>query len=134
MVTVNTLQPMYLAKALIDQLVERAHPSAIVVTSSGLGLVPIAGCIAYSCTKSFAGFLAEGLAWELKEKKIDCLAWYCGEVSTNMLKRPVGGRVVSTNTAVNGMLRDLGKETTTFGCTKHARSMSMFGVMPLSIV
>ena len=36
-----------------------------------------------------------------------------------MLKRKAGGRIVTTEVAVDGMLRDLGKERMTWGCFRH---------------
>ena len=38
------------------------------ITSSGLGARPIAGTITYSACKSFAGFIGEGLNFELNGK------------------------------------------------------------------
>ena len=122
---VNVLQPIYTAKVLIDQMLARNHLSAIVVTSSGLGSTPVPGSLTYSCTKTFADFLARGLNYELAGK-IDCLSWQAGEVSTKMLGRPPGGRIVTTDVAVKGMLKDLGRESMSYGCLKHARTMSMF--------
>lgn len=55
--TINALQPMFTAKVLLDQMLARNHLGAIVITSSGLGSLPIPGCTDYSCTKSFASFL-----------------------------------------------------------------------------
>lgn len=114
-------------------MVARGHLSAIVVTGSGLAHMPIAGSLTYCCTKTFADFLAQGLNYELKGK-VDVLSWQCGETSTNMLRKPVGGRVVSTEVAVKGMLRDLGKESLTYGCTSHARSMLLFSLFSRSFV
>ena len=104
--------------------------SAIVVTSSGLGCRPIAGSVAYSCTKTFASFLAQSLSYELAGK-IDCLDWACGEVRTKML----GGRksywMVDTEAAVKGVLKNLGKTNSTHGALKHEVSMSMMNCVPL---
>lgn len=44
-------------------------------------------------------------------------------MATKMLRKPAGGRVVTTDVAVKGMLRDLGKESMTYGCTAHAFAM-----------
>ena len=41
-------------------------------------------------------------------------------MATKMLGKPSGGRVATTDMAVKGMLRDLGKESMTYGCSKHA--------------
>jgi len=78
------LQPIYAAKALVNQLCERNHRSAIIITTSVFAAKPFPGVLAYACTKSFACFLAQGLAFELKSKKIDCLSWQCGPVNTNL--------------------------------------------------
>jgi len=67
-VTLNALHPIYLTKALLKQILERNARTAIVVTSSGLGSAPIPGILAYSCSKSFSSYLAEGLSMELKDK------------------------------------------------------------------
>ena len=42
--------------------------SGILVTSSLLGERPFPGMLTYSACKSFAGFIAEGLNFELKGK------------------------------------------------------------------
>ncbi len=73
-VTINALHPVYLSKALLDQMLAREKRSAIVVTSSGLGSAPIPGILAYSMSKSFSSFLAEGLNVELKNK-VDVLSF-----------------------------------------------------------
>jgi len=65
-VSINALQPIYAAKALVDQLSKRNHQSAIVITTSGLAYGPFPGGLTYACTKTFACFLAQGLAYELK--------------------------------------------------------------------
>ena len=57
-VNVNAIHPIYLSKVLLNQLLKRTKRSAIVVTSSGLGSVPIPGTIIYSASKSFSSFLA----------------------------------------------------------------------------
>ena len=73
-----------------------------------------------------------GLSYELKAHKIDCLNWWAGPMATNMMRGQKGGRIVDTTTAVHGMLRDVGRESESFGCTKHARNQSMFNNMPSS--
>ena len=97
-------------------------------------MMPVAGTLVYAGTKSLSGYLAIGLDYELKDKKIDCLAWYAGETSTNMLRMPAEGRVATPHDAVKGMLRDVGKESATYGCYKHAKAMAMFGYLPISTI
>jgi short-subunit dehydrogenase len=74
---VNALHPIYLLKTLLDQLIVRAASKrvAVVVTASNLAMYPFAGLLTYSCTKTFASFLGEGLSQELAQKNIDCMAW-----------------------------------------------------------
>ena len=116
MCSINALQPIYTAKVLLDQMLARGKLSALVVTSSGLGSIPCCGVLPYSCAKTFSDFLARGLNFELKGK-VDCLSWQCGEVKTNLNK---SGRGTTTDIAVKGMLKDLGKEDMSYGCFSHA--------------
>ena len=134
-VTINALQPIYTTKVLIDQMIARNHLGAMVVTSSGLGSKPVAGCLDYSCTKSFASFLAEGLNYELKGK-VDCMAWQSGKVATKMNGDEAdGSHCVTTQVAVTGMLRHLGKESLTYGCVPHSKSMFMINyLMPWGMI
>ena len=70
-VSVNALHPVYIIKVLLQQMLDRAKKTnvrcAIIITSSGLGSLPVPGCISYSASKSFSSFIAEGLNFELKE-------------------------------------------------------------------
>lgn len=52
-VTLSTLHPIYLTKALLKQLLAREQKSAIVVSSSGFGEFPTPGMISYSASKVF---------------------------------------------------------------------------------
>jgi len=130
---INALQPIYTAKSLIEQIVARGQLGAIVITSSGLGSAAIPGCIDYSCTKSFASMLGEGLNFELKGK-VDCMSWQSGKVSTKMNGDPVEGHCVAVETAVSGMLKDLGREELTYGCAPHAKGMFMINLFPMSVL
>ena len=116
-VNVNGLHPIYLAKALLPQMLSRNKRSSIIVTSSGLGTVAVPGVLTYSMCKSFVSFLAKGLAIEVGDK-IDCLAFEPGQVKTNLIKfeKPGG---ISVESAVNGCLRDLGTTSQTYGAFLH---------------
>ena len=115
-------------------MINREQLSALVVTSSGLGSAPIPGCLDYSCSKSFASYLAEGLNYELKGK-VDCMSWQCGKVATKLNGCEAdGSHCVTRTVAVNGMLRDLGKERLTYGCTPHSKGMFMISCFPFSMV
>lgn len=87
--TLNILSVIYPAKVLTSQLLERfektGKKSAMIITSSGLGLFPCAGCIAYSCGKAFDDFLARGLHVEFKGK-VDVISYNAGMVSTPFIR------------------------------------------------
>eukprot|EP00351_Strombidinopsis_sp_SopsisLIS2011_P005791 CAMPEP_0116888698 /NCGR_PEP_ID=MMETSP0463-20121206/23854_1 /TAXON_ID=181622 /ORGANISM="Strombidinopsis sp, Strain SopsisLIS2011" /LENGTH=141 /DNA_ID=CAMNT_0004553991 /DNA_START=478 /DNA_END=903 /DNA_ORIENTATION=- len=112
---------------MIDQLKSRKGMSAIVYTSSVAGSRPIPGTLTYSATKAFATYLGRGLHWELKGK-IDVLAWAPGYISTKMtLDRPTDMLSTTDTRSGNlGMMRELGKESWSFGHWKH--KLTGFGV------
>ena len=76
LVNVNALHVIYFSKVMVNQLLKRFEDtkvkSGILITSSGLGERPMAGTITYSACKSFAGFIGEGLNFEL-EGKVDVI-------------------------------------------------------------
>lgn len=132
---VNILQPIYTAKVLVDQMIARDHKGAIVVTSSIASYRVLPGMTNYSASKSFASFLAQGLNYELGDKKIDVLDWKPGEVETKMIGgKKAAGLCVTTDVAVKGMLRHLGKETWTNGCTTHAMHMGILSPTLISMI
>ena len=45
-----------------------------------------------------------------------------------------GSHCVTPTVAVRGMLRDLGKESLTYGCRPHAQGMFMISVLPWSMI
>jgi len=115
-------------------MLRRDQRSAIVVTSSVLGSTPAAGSLTYSCTKTFADFLARGLSYELGNR-IDCLSWRAGYVQTNMVKREAKGWVISPSVGVRGMLRDLGKERFSRGVAVHDFCMGLiFNYIPWKVL
>lgn len=90
------------------------------ITSSCGGIKVVPGMTTYCAAKSFASFLGEGLHYELKEK-IDVMAWCPNVVETKMTGIKAGGAVLTTEKAVNDMLKHVGKEAITIGNAKHAR-------------
>lgn len=79
MVNVNALQVIYMAKTVTPMMTQRAKRSGMVITSSGLGSIPVSGTITYSAAKSFASFIGRGLNYELQDK-IDVLVYQAGMV------------------------------------------------------
>lgn len=109
-------------------MLARKKLGAIVVTCSGLGRYPVPGVITYSSSKTFASFLGVGLSYEL-EGKIDCMSWTLGMTDTKLLCMPnkkTNPLVASKKEAVDGMLRDLGRERITKGCKKHELALSTY--------
>lgn len=105
------------------------------ITSSVASGIPLPGAVNYAATKTFVSYLAQGLNYELKDKKIDVLDWKPGEVATKMLEKEARGDVVSTETAVKGMFRDLGKEVWSNGATRHSFMFWQFmTLVPASVV
>lgn len=134
LMNVNACHPMYLAKALINQMAARKQKSAIVVTSSVFGARPVGGAsIVYSATKSLASFLAVGLSYE-QQGKIDVLAWEAGEISTKMSKKKVGMNVLSVHEACVGMLKDIGRERVTNGNAIHDMLNRALNKVPLKFI
>ena len=118
-VTVNVLHTIYLAKVLIAQIIQRKKRSAIVVTSSNLGSIPVPLCLPYSCSKTFISFLARGLSFEL-EDKVDCIDWTLGQVKTNLNQNPQGSLVLERADAVHGIMRQLGRVRSSEGAHETA--------------
>jgi len=134
-VNVNALQPIYLAKTMVPQLLERYEKtkvkSAIIVTSSGLGSRPISGTIAYSAAKSFSSFVAEAMNTEFKGK-IDCMSYQAGEVATKLLGRQkTDMRTITVERAADTCFRDLGHMPMTRGSFRHEFAMIFMDHLPL---
>jgi 17beta-estradiol 17-dehydrogenase / very-long-chain 3-oxoacyl-CoA reductase len=129
-VTINALHPIYLLKALLNQLLARKKRSGIVITSSGLGSVPVPGVISYSAAKAFSSYLGQALNIELRSK-IDVISFECGEVSTKLLGNRKGFGVITPPKATWGCLRDLGTYRVTNGAFRHEFLMS---IMPSFIM
>ena len=105
-------------------MLAREKRSAIVVTSSGLGMIPVAGTAIYAATKAYDSSFAQALSYEL-EDKIDVIDWPCGEVRTRLLgdygaKYP---RAVSPELAVKGLLGSIGHDRVTWGPRTHETAL-----------
>lgn len=123
-VTINALHPVYLLKALLNQLLARKKRSGIVILSSGLGSLPVPGVISYSAAKAFSSYLGQALNIELSSK-IDVISFECGEVSTKLLGSRKGPSVIKPPQATSGCLRDLGSGGVTNGAFRHEFFMSI---------
>ena len=115
----SVLGSTYTVKALMDQILAREHKSALIITTSGLGMYPAPGNLTYSCSKSFSNFLALGLHHEF-EGKVDTLSWTCGPCETGLTGYKANAMVASVDEAVDGVLKQIGNERISSGCSKHA--------------
>jgi len=104
---IKALQPMYLAKVLVNQLMAREERSAIVVTSSGLGSRPIAGCVTYSAANACSSFMAQALSYELKKSNVDVMDWEAGPAGTKMFPEEKRAKMKPVGPGVDAMLNDL---------------------------
>lgn len=84
-VAVNTVQPIYCCKVLVDQMSKRNKRTACVFVSSIASLHPFPGLLTYCATKTFVNFMGQGLNFELKDKNVDVMSWQPGEIETKML-------------------------------------------------
>eukprot|EP00347_Sterkiella_histriomuscorum_P019202 403342545 len=118
MVNLDALHLLHLTKALLPQLLSRPQKSAIVYTSSSLGLVLAPGNLTYSCAKRFTSYLSRGLAVELKDK-LDFLSFEPFGVASNLVKTKPTRTINTAEFATECALRDLGQEDGTFGSLSH---------------
>ena len=135
---INALQVAFGLKAILPLLTERyeksAKKAAVIVTSSGLGFKPVPGFLAYSATKNFASYLAEGLNYELKGK-VDVMSYQPGEVKTKMTARMKPNfNFIDVDKAVSACFRDVGTTPRTYGAAVHEMTMLAFAWAPFSIV
>ena len=74
------LATIYTIKVLLKQMVNRDQRSSIVVTSSGMRLMPFSGVATYSATKAFDSWMALALSDELRYMgtKVDVMNFDCG--------------------------------------------------------
>jgi short-subunit dehydrogenase len=107
----------------------------MVVVSSAAACNPLPGISTYSACKSYASVLLRGLSYELRGK-VDCMAWQPAEIKTKLLDsgfvepRKLGANVISTETAVKDMFKQLGKEDCTHGNMRHGIQMAFGGLFP----
>lgn len=127
-VTINILHVIYTAKVLTSQILERVSRTGkkvgMVITSSGLGLYPMAGALAYSCGKGFDDFIARGLHVEFAGK-VDVISYNAGMVNTPFIrdedtKTQMQGMMITPDEAAASCFRDLGLSDNTKGAFKHS--------------
>ena len=101
-------------------MLAREKRSAVIVTSSGFGMLPVAGTAVYAASKAYASRFTQALAYELSDK-IDFVDWPCGEVKTNLYgemsqKNPRG---MTPEQAVTPLLKQIGHDRIAYGHNKH---------------
>jgi len=100
----------------------------MVIVSSGLGTLPVAGCITYSASKAFISFLSQGLSVEYKDK-IDVMCYHAGMIKTKLLMALDDDMtnnsmmVIQPDTSAKVCFRDIGIDECTKGHIKHSAPM-----------
>lgn len=120
---VNGLHVVYMAKVMIDQMLQRNSRSAIVVVSSVASYLWHSDITTYCSTKAMVRTFGHALHYEVKPK-IDVLAWTPGYIETNMaptFRRRDGILFfrTSANEAVRIMHSALGRTDKTCGTLGH---------------
>lgn len=79
--------------------------------------------------------MAQALHYEVKDK-IDVLSWLPGHVDTKLPANHRSGcsNTISSYQAIEGMLRDLGKESKTFGHRNHWFGSATLECLPMSLL
>jgi len=139
--TLNGLHVVYFGKVLLEAMMKRnsedpTNRSALVVTSSGIAHFPVPGIISYSSTKILVSRFCEAIAEELRDKRIDVIAWEAGAITTK-LNPSKGPFSLSCKTAVNGCFSKIGFESVSDGHWLHELlmvsaplfSLTLFGNM-----
>ena len=140
MLRINVEQPTYVCKALIGQMYAREKRSAIVVTSSGLGLLPVAGLTVYAATKAYTSSFAQALSYE-NENKVDVVDYILGMTDTKFFDKSKasenekrGPKATPPDVAVKGLMRAIGHDRQTSGCRAHEQSSWTIKSAPVGAV
>jgi len=126
----NGLHVVYLAKALLPQMLKRETRSAIVITSSVASYLPLVGGSVYSATKALERLFGVSLHYETRHK-IDVLVYTPGYVNTKLLDDGKGKRTESAlrcepEDGVRAMHKDLVRgRPTSCGSIKHSLTMML---------
>ncbi|CDW79642.1 steroid dehydrogenase [Stylonychia lemnae] len=119
-VNLNALHCIYMTKAMLPQIQNRDKKSALLYTSSSLGVLYSPGNIDYCFSKRLTSFLARGIHYELSQtNKVDVMTFEPFGVSSNLVKTKPNSLINSSEYASACALRDLGKEISTFGSISH---------------
>jgi hypothetical protein len=62
------------------------------------------------------------------------MTWEASKMATKLSGAEAGGYVASRPQAVSGMLKHLGKERLTNGCTRHAWDCAILNALPRSML
>jgi len=134
---------IYTLKTLVNQLVSRfdnqGKKSGIIVTSSIMSHLVLAGNVAYCASKSYAACMAEGLAFELRGK-VDVLSYEPSGVNTKMLHELEEKEkdlthesvTITPERAAALCVRDLGKDVRSVASFRHEFVLFMMNLFPIN--
>jgi short-subunit dehydrogenase len=132
-INVNALHPLYTTKVLLNQMLARKKRSGIIVVGSVAGSRAMAGQLCYSATKSFASIMGQCLHYECKDK-IDVISWEPGYVATKLSKMRPSMLCLPVLNAVQGILKDVGRDSISGGDATHECTRSGLQLLPDSIL
>lgn len=109
-INVNSLQVVYLNKALLPRLISRPQLSGIMNVTSVASLFPIPGLALYDASKVLVNFFTEALSYELKAEESGVeLMEYCPSLIYTKLSLQRGGFwAIMPEEAAKSSLDDLG--------------------------
>ena len=81
---INVLHVYYTMKVLSEQMLKRDKRSAMIIVSSQAAVRPLPMAVAYCSQKSFATFLAQGMALEMGNR-MDIMSFNPGSVATKLI-------------------------------------------------
>eukprot|EP01017_Pseudomicrothorax_dubius_P041853 TRINITY_DN6756_c0_g1_i7.p1 TRINITY_DN6756_c0_g1~~TRINITY_DN6756_c0_g1_i7.p1 ORF type:complete len:245 (+),score=21.98 TRINITY_DN6756_c0_g1_i7:65-799(+) len=119
LLNINVYPVALLTHLIVPRMLKRSKRSGIINVSSRLGTFPTGYLANYCGSKALADFFSRALAVELGEK-IDVLSHVCGSLATKMTTfNHKSFFVLSPKEAVDGILRELGSESTSGGNWRH---------------
>lgn len=62
------------------------------------------------------------------------MSFECGEVSTKLLKKKANSFILTTENVSKACLRDIGKESLTYGAARHEMAMQLVFMCPISLM
>lgn len=130
----NILHVVYTLRVLVNQMITRKERSAVIITSSNTGSVPLPGFNLYSSSKIFESYISRSVGYELRDK-IDFISLEPWLVITNQISNDMADLLtITSDRCAEVCLRDLGNTPMTNGAMRHDIATIGFKMLPSAIV